>query len=80
MNMDMDIKNNTLALSIMTAIIVLNTALAVNFVGASGRALAAVFNSQTIFLLAGVELIAVLVTYVVSKYKPIKVPPRAPAS
>jgi hypothetical protein len=71
-------KYNAVALFIMVAITLLNIALAVNFLSANGRALAAAFTSQTIFVLAGVELIAVLATYVVCKYRPI-IPPRSGA-
>lgn len=67
--MDMDYKQHRVAISIMAAITVLNTFLAINFLSASGLALAAAFNSQTIFLLAGFELVAVLTTYVVIKHR-----------
>jgi hypothetical protein len=72
-------KNNTLALSIMVAITLLNIALAVNFLSANGRAMAAAFTSHTIFMLAGIELIAVLVTYVVSTHRPV-IPSRTGAN
>jgi hypothetical protein len=72
-------KYNTVALSIMLAITLLNIALGINFLSANGRAMAAAFTSQTIFLLAAVELIAVLAAYVVSKNRLI-IPPRTRAS
>jgi len=72
-------KDNSVALLIMAAITLLNIVLAINFVSANGRALAAIFNSQTIFLLAGAELIAVLTSYVVSKHRPIAPAPGARA-
>lgn len=79
--MDWITKNHPVALSIMAAITLLNIVLAINFLSANGRALAAVFNSQTIFLLAGIELAAVLTAYVVSKHRPITPPSisRAPS-
>lgn len=74
--MNLDDKPHKLALLIMAAITALNMALAINFVSASGRALAAAFNGQTIFLLAGFELIVVLTTYVVIKNRHMRKPPR----
>lgn len=58
---------NMILLSIMAAITVLNMGLALNFVAASGRALAALFNSESIFLFAGIELATVLLAYIVHK-------------
>lgn len=78
--MDLDYRQHRFALSIMAAITVLNIVLAINFLGASGRALAAAFNSQTIFLLAGFELIAVLATYVVIKHRHMRMPPHTGAT
>ena len=72
--MDWSAKNHSVAMSIMAAITLLNIVLAINFLSANGRALAAAFNSQTIFLLAGIELVAVLTAYVVSKHRPITQP------
>lgn len=69
--MDWIAKNHAVASSIMAAITLLNIVLAINFLSANGRALAAAFNSQTIFLLAGIELVTVLTAYVVSKHRPI---------
>lgn len=59
---------NIFVLSIMGAITLFNAGLAVNFFAASGRALAALFNSETIFLFAGIELIVVLLTYIVHRH------------
>lgn len=73
-------RNHMIAVSIMVAITVLNIALAINFLTANGRALAAAFTGQTIFVLAGIELVAVLTTYVVSKYRPVTPPPRPRAA
>jgi hypothetical protein len=67
-----EIENNSFALAIMAAVTLLNAGLAINFISANGRALAAAFNGQNIFLLAGVELIVVLTTYVVSKHRRIQ--------
>jgi hypothetical protein len=71
-----DHKNNGVALFIMGAVIALNLVLAANFISASGRALAAVFNGQNIFALAGAELLIVLLTYVVCKHKSFSIPAR----
>ena len=55
---------NIVVLSIMAAITLLNMGLLVNFIAASGQALAALFNGQSIFLLA-----AVLIAYILYKQK-----------
>ena len=60
---------NMIVLSFMAAITLLNLGLAVNFFAASGQALAALFNGQSIYLLAGVELAAVLLAYVLHRQK-----------
>lgn len=73
--MDLENRHHWVALLIMAAITLLNIVLAINFLSASGRALAAAFNSQTIFLLAGFELVAVLTTYVVIKHRHMRMPP-----
>jgi hypothetical protein len=74
--MVLDHKNNRVALLIMGAVTFLNVCLAANFVEASGRALAAVFDGKSIFLLAGVELLAILLTYVISKHRSFMMPAR----
>ena len=75
--MDLDDRHHWVALLIMAAITLLNIVLAINFLSANGRALAAAFTSQTIFLLAGFELVAVLTTYVVIKHRHMRMPPRS---
>ncbi|CAA0118670.1 Uncharacterised protein [Halioglobus japonicus] len=60
---------NMVVVTIMALITVLNTGLVLNFFIASGQALAAAFNSQSIFLFAGAELAAVLLAYIVYKQK-----------
>jgi hypothetical protein len=67
--MDWDTNNHSLALAILATITVLNTGLAFNFVSANGSALAAAFNGRNIYALAGVEMVLVLLTYVVSKHR-----------
>jgi hypothetical protein len=65
--MNWDKKNSSIGLGIMLAITALNLGLAVNFIGAAGNALAAAFNGQNIYLLAGIELVLVLFAYVSGK-------------
>jgi uncharacterized membrane protein len=60
---------NMIVLSIMAAITLFNMGLAVNFFAASGRALAALFTNESIFLFAGVELIVVLLAYILHRQK-----------
>tara|TARA_R110002124_G_scaffold50103_1_gene146150 strand:+ start:6598 stop:6819 length:222 start_codon:yes stop_codon:yes gene_type:complete len=60
---------NIVVLSIMAAITLLNMGLLVNFIAASGQALAALFNGQSIFLFAAIELAAVLIAYILYKQK-----------
>ena len=60
---------NMIVLGIMSAITVLNLGLILNFVTASGQALAATFDSQSIFLFAGAEFAAVLLAYIAHKQK-----------
>ncbi len=60
---------NMIVLCVMLSITIVNVALVLNFVTASGLALAGAFNSQTIFIFAGVELAAVLVAYIAHKQK-----------
>ena len=60
---------NMFVLFIMAAVTLLNMGLAVNFVAASGQALVATFNGQTIYLFAGIELVAVLLAYILHKQK-----------
>ncbi len=69
-----DYKNNGTALVILAVVTLLNIGLAINFVSANGRALAAVFSGQSIFLLAGFELVTVLATYVVTKHRSFSLP------
>jgi len=56
---------NALVLAIMVAITVLNLGLVLNFAAASGHALEALFSTETVFLVAAVELAAVLLAYIV---------------
>jgi lipoprotein signal peptidase len=58
---------NVLVLTIMIAISVLNLGLTFNFAAASGAAFAAIFSTETIFLIAAIELAAVLLAYIVYK-------------
>jgi hypothetical protein len=58
---------NLLVLAIMIAITVVNLGLALNFAAASGQALAAVFSTEAIFLIAAIELAAVLLAYICYK-------------
>lgn len=60
---------NMIVFSIMAVVTVLNTGLVLNFVTASGQALATLFSSQSIFLFAAVELVLVIVAYVLHKQK-----------
>ena len=60
---------NIVVVGIMAVITILNTGLVLNFSTASGHALAAAFNSQSLFLFAGAELAAVLLAYIVYKQK-----------
>lgn len=60
---------NMLVFSIMAVVTVLNTGLVLNFFTASGQALATLFSSQSIFLLAAVELVLVILAYVLHKQK-----------
>jgi hypothetical protein len=60
---------NMLVLAIMIAITVVNLALTFNFAAASGQALAAIFSTETIFLIAAIELAAVLLAYVFYKQR-----------
>ncbi|MCB1706103.1 MAG: hypothetical protein KDI17_14660 [Halioglobus sp.] len=60
---------NIVVLSIMVAVTIVNMGLLVNFITASGRALAALFNGESIFLFAAVELAAVLLAYIFHKQK-----------
>ena len=53
----------------MAAITLLNMGLLVNFIAASGQALATLFNGQSIFLFAAIELAAVLIAYILYKQK-----------
>jgi hypothetical protein len=62
-------QSNMVVFSIMAAITVLNMALVLNFVTASGQALATLFSSESVFLFAAVELAAVLLAYVLHKQK-----------
>lgn len=55
---------NVLVLAIMIAITVLNLGLTFNFAAASG---VAIFSTETIFLIAAIELAAVLLAYIVYK-------------
>ena len=72
--MVMDHKNNGVALLIMGTVIAFNIGLAANLIGASGHALAALFNNQNIFALAAAELFTVLLTYVICKEKSFTIP------
>ena len=63
-----------IAFRIMAAIIILNLLLSVNFISASGVALASLFNGQSIFLLGGAEAVLVLLVYVVSTNRPVPIP------
>tara|TARA_R110002049_G_scaffold56036_20_gene154938 strand:+ start:2141 stop:2362 length:222 start_codon:yes stop_codon:yes gene_type:complete len=60
---------NVIVIAIMAVITMLNMGLVLNFFAASGQTLAAAFNSQNIFLLAGAELAAVLLAYIVYRQK-----------
>ena len=72
--MVMDHKSNGVALLIMGVVIAFNVSLAVNFIGASGHALAALFNDANLFALAAAELFIVLLTYVICKHKSFTIP------
>jgi hypothetical protein len=72
--MDWGARHSMIAMSVMALITLLNTGLGVTFISAGGSALAAAINGQNIFLLAGVEMILVLLAYVTAKHKPIPVP------
>jgi hypothetical protein len=66
---------NVLVLAIMIAITALNLGLVLNFAAAGGYAPAAVFRTETIFLIAAIELAAVLLAYIF--YKQRAFPPQA---
>ena len=72
--MVMDHKDNGVALLIMGVVIAFNISLAVNFISASGHALAALFNDTNLFALAAAELFTVLLTYVICKHKSFSIP------
>lgn len=72
--MVMDHKNNGIAVFIMGVVIAFNVSLAVNFISASGLALAALFNDQNLFALAGAELFTVLLAYVICKHRSFSIP------
>ena len=60
---------NVIVIAIMAVVTALNMGLILNFFAASGQALAAALNSQSIFLLAGAELALVLLAYVTYRQK-----------
>ncbi|MCB1687975.1 MAG: hypothetical protein KDI33_05795 [Halioglobus sp.] len=60
---------NVIVLGIMATVTLLNMGLILNFATASGQALVAAFNSQSIFLFAGAEFAAVLLAYILHKQK-----------
>ncbi len=60
---------NMIVLFIMGAITLLNLGLTINFVAASGQALAASLSRESVYLLAGTELAIVLLAYIVHKQK-----------
>ena len=60
-------------MSVMVVVTVLNLVLAINLVVADGSGPAQVINSQNIFVLAGMQMVLVLVAYVACKYRPIPV-------
>ena len=72
MGRDRDI--SSIAFRIMAAVIILNILLSVNFIIASGAALASLFDGHSIFILGGVEAALVLLVYVVSTNRPAPYP------
>lgn len=58
---------NVLALAIMVAITVVNVGLVLNFAAASGQAPAAILSTETVFLIAALELAVVLLAYIFYK-------------
>ena len=61
-----------LAMALMGLITAFNMVLAVNFVVASGSGLARVFNGQNIYIMAGLQMVLVLLAYIACKYQPIQ--------
>jgi len=66
--------NSLIALSIMIAITTLNAGLALDLIAAGGNALALALNGQNIFVLGGIEMVLVLISYVAGKGQQIPVP------
>lgn len=62
------------ALAVMALIILFNCVAGINLVVAADSALALALNSQSVYLLAGVELIILFAAYIAAKYEPIPSP------